>query len=134
MKDLLKKLDACESAIKWAGDKTWPEIYTTCERGDWLLWLFEKTDGDKILAAKAAVKCIEPVKDVLGHKVVQAYADYSKGRISFEELLKIDTLPNMIVFGAAVMAPLKTGIPRETYLKQAAEIVRSIIPIEKFNL
>ena len=40
MKVLLEKLNACDDAKKWASDKTWKEIYETCHRGDWLLWLF----------------------------------------------------------------------------------------------
>ena len=36
MKELLLKLDAREDARIWAADKTWPEIYNTCHRGDLL--------------------------------------------------------------------------------------------------
>ena len=43
MKELLIQLKACKEAKEWAGDKTWPEIYKTCHRGDWLLWLFFNT-------------------------------------------------------------------------------------------
>lgn len=38
--ELLNKLDACEDARLWAEGKTWEEIFNTCHRGDWLLWLF----------------------------------------------------------------------------------------------
>ena len=48
MKELLIELKACSEAREWAADKTWKEIYTTCHRGDWLLWLFKKTNPDDL--------------------------------------------------------------------------------------
>lgn len=44
MKQLLIKLNACQEAKEWASDKTWEEIYNTCHRGDWLLWLHQRTN------------------------------------------------------------------------------------------
>ena len=48
MKELLIKLDACQDARDWAQDKNWEEIYNTCHRGDWLLWLFKKTNPNDL--------------------------------------------------------------------------------------
>jgi hypothetical protein len=42
----LLELKACEEARIWAQGKTWKEIFETCHRGDWLLWLFKKTIPD----------------------------------------------------------------------------------------
>ena len=36
---LLKSLGACGEARTWAKGKDFAEVWTTCERGDWLLWL-----------------------------------------------------------------------------------------------
>ena len=47
MKELLLKLKACGPAIDWAGDKTIEEIWETCHRGDWMLWLARKLNIDK---------------------------------------------------------------------------------------
>jgi len=41
--NLLAELGACKSATLWAQGKTWQQIYDTCERADWLLWLFART-------------------------------------------------------------------------------------------
>jgi len=46
--DLLQSHRACSDAREWAQDKTWEEVHTTCHRGDWLLWLFKKTNPAKI--------------------------------------------------------------------------------------
>ena len=48
MKELLTKLKACKDAREWAENKTWEEVYSTCHRGDWLLWLFKKTNPDDL--------------------------------------------------------------------------------------
>ncbi len=43
--DLLANLDACGESRRWAEGKTLHEIWTTCERGDWLLWLAAQMEG-----------------------------------------------------------------------------------------
>ena len=49
--ELLRKLNACKGARDWAQGKTFEEVYTTCERGEWLNWLFARTnpEDDKLL-------------------------------------------------------------------------------------
>ena len=37
--DLLHELHACSELVRWAHGKDLHEVWTTCERGDWLLWL-----------------------------------------------------------------------------------------------
>ena len=43
-KDQLKKLEACNSAIKWVGNKTTKQAWDACENGSWMLWLISKTN------------------------------------------------------------------------------------------
>lgn len=35
----LQQHDACEEAIEWVGSQSLEEIWETCTRGDWLMWL-----------------------------------------------------------------------------------------------
>jgi hypothetical protein len=91
MKELLQKLHACKDAIEWAGDKTWEEIYNTCHRGDWLLWLFKRTNPDDLqLLILAKGHCANTVrhlmKDERSIKAVDAAIAYGEGKISREEL------------------------------------------------
>lgn len=44
-KALLEIIDACKDARQWAKGKTLHEVWTTCERGDWLLWLAGRMEG-----------------------------------------------------------------------------------------
>jgi len=91
MKELLQKLNACKDAIEWAGDKSWQEIYNTCHRGDWLLWLFKRTNPDDLkLLTLAKGHCANTVrhlmKDERSIKAVDAAIAYGEGKISREEL------------------------------------------------
>jgi len=90
-KKLLVELNACKDAIEWAGDKSWQEIYNTCHRGDWLLWLFKRTNPDDLqLLILAKGHCANTVrhlmKDERSIKAVDAAIAYGEGKISREEL------------------------------------------------
>jgi len=91
MKSLLEKLRACDEAVAWVGDKQWPEIYATCHRGDWLLWLFARTNPDNIRELTLAKgHCANTVrhlmKDERSTKAVDAAIAFGEGRITSEEL------------------------------------------------
>jgi len=91
MKELLMKLNACPEAMEWAGDKSWEEIYNTCHRGDWLLWLFKRTNPDDLqLLTLAKGHCANTVrhlmKDERSLKAVDAAIAFGEGKISREKL------------------------------------------------
>jgi len=68
-KETLIELDACEPAIIWAGDKDFKTVYETCERGDWLLWLYARTnkyDVKGLTLAKA--HCANTVRYLMNDK------------------------------------------------------------------
>ena len=35
----LRKYKACDEAVEWVADQSLEEIWETCVRGDWLMWL-----------------------------------------------------------------------------------------------
>ena len=91
MKELLIKLNACVEAQIWAEGKTWKEIYKTCHRGDWLLWLFKKTNPEdlrRLTLAKGycAKTAIHLMKDKRSIDAVKASIKFGKGLISESEL------------------------------------------------
>lgn len=45
MRDLLVRLGACREARVWAADKSLSEVWSSCERADWLLWLAGRMAG-----------------------------------------------------------------------------------------
>jgi len=91
MKDLLIKLNACQEAKDWVGNKTWEEAYETCPRGDWMLWLFSKTnpkDLQRLTLAKG--HCANTVrhlmKDERSINAVDAAISYGEGKSTIEVL------------------------------------------------
>jgi hypothetical protein len=94
MKELLKELNACREAVEWAGDKTWEEIYNTCHRGDWLLWLLKRTmeDNEVNLRLLTLVKghCANTVRHLMNDersvKAVDTAIRFGEGKATREEL------------------------------------------------
>jgi hypothetical protein len=91
MKDLLLKLNACTEAQEWAENKSWEEIYNTCHRGDWLLWLFKKTNpNDLQLLTLAKGHCANTVRHLMTAERSIAGVDtaiaFGEGKATIEEL------------------------------------------------
>jgi hypothetical protein len=55
------RLDACNQAREWAKGKSLAEVWKTCHRGDWMLWLAARY-GDVPLKTIVAIACdaVEP--------------------------------------------------------------------------
>ena len=90
MKELLLKLKACGPAIDWAGDKTIEEIWATCHRGDWMLWLARKLDIDKRVVTLAKGHCANTVRHLMKDERSIAAVDmaikYGEGNATDSEL------------------------------------------------
>src|SRR5579885_1642287 len=39
LQNRLKRLGACEEAVKWVADRDFAAAWTECQRADWMLWL-----------------------------------------------------------------------------------------------
>jgi hypothetical protein len=94
MKDLLLKLNACNDAKEWAENKSWEEIYNTCHRGDWLLWLFKKTNpNDLQLLTLAKGHCANTVRHLMKDKrsiiAVDTAIAFGEGKATKEELTTV---------------------------------------------
>ena len=136
MKNLLKKLDACEDARIWAADKSWEEVYNTCNRGDWLLWLFKKTNPDDLqLLTLAKGHCANTVrhlmKDERSIKAVDAAIAFGLGEITKEELHAAYAAATYAAYAADADADAASKKQKQ---QQTADIVRKYISIEKFNI
>jgi len=89
-KDLLTKLNACEKAVEWAGDKTIKEVVETCPRGEWLLWLAYKVDIDVKPLTLAKAHCANTVRHLMDNelsiKAVDIAIAFGEGKATKEEL------------------------------------------------
>ena len=64
MKETLKKNNASEEFIQWAGDKTVKQIWDTCERGDWMLELAKSLEFNEKLLKFSELACLTNILPV----------------------------------------------------------------------
>ena len=91
MDELLIELRACRAAKEWAQGKTFEEVYTTCERGDWLCWLFAKTNHEDVqlltlVKGYQANTVRHLMKDARSMKAVDIAIAFGEGKATREEL------------------------------------------------
>ena len=90
MEELLIKLNACDEAIEWAGDRTIEEIVKDCDRGDWLLWLAKKIGIELQPLTLAKGHCANTVRHLMKNersiKAVDMAIAFGEGRATMEEL------------------------------------------------
>lgn len=90
MKEKLIALSACNAGLIWAGDKSLYEIWVTCERGDWMLWLLRKLKCDLRLLAACKAACAEfarpHMNDARSIAALDAAHAFGRGELSEEGL------------------------------------------------
>ena len=148
---LLIELDACEEAREWAKGKTWEEVYTTCERADWLLWLFRLKGIDPenrlktLVAGHIANTVRHLMTDERSIKAVDAAIAYGEGKIGIDELEAAADAARAAAYAAAYAAARAVyaaadaayAAARAAYAaaqKQNADIFRNYLTIDKFEL
>jgi len=94
LKKFLKKHDACKDGFDFAKDLTLEQFLNTCERGDWILWLFARTNPDSLRELELAKgHCANTVrhlmKDNRSLRAVDTAIAFGEGRATKEEL-KVD--------------------------------------------
>lgn len=159
MKEILKELNACKEAVEWAGDKTWEEIYTTCHRGDWLLWLFKKTmeDNEANIRLLTLVKghCANTVRHLMNDersiKAVDTAIRFGEGKATREELDAAYAVDAYAAVAYAAANAASNAASNATYAasnadaasanaakkqnqKETADICRKYMPIEIWNI
>ena len=127
---LLEKLRACEEVRKWAEGKSWPEIYSTCERADWLLWLFVRVNPDSVRErVLAAGRCAETVKHLMTDnrsiRAVEAAIAFGLGEISRGDLSAWAAAAEEATSAAAAEAAAAAEPARAAAAEAAAECASS---------
>jgi hypothetical protein len=90
-KEKLKSLGACHEAIIWAGEKSIQEIWDTCHRGDWMLWLFIRTNPEQLkeltrAKAHCALTVRHLMKDQRSINACEVALKFADGLATREEL------------------------------------------------
>ena len=114
-KVLLQTLNACKDARQWAADKTLHEVWTACERGDWLLWLAGRMDGKpgwhtRQQIVLAACACAEtalqyvPVGEDRPRKAIETARAWTRGEASLEQARAAARAADAAAYAAAAYA------------------------------
>ncbi|HEY0701166.1 MAG TPA: hypothetical protein VGD60_00215 [Candidatus Acidoferrales bacterium] len=112
---LLRRLGACSEAVTWAKGKSLGEVWSTCERADWMLWLCGRmvgTDGwpTRQEVVLAACSCAETVlhhfekkypQDDRPRKAIEAARAWTSGNLDTESLYKARRAAYAAAYAAA---------------------------------
>ena len=149
MKEFLINLNACNDAKEWAEDKTWEEVYNTCHRGDWLLWLFKKTNPDDLqLITLAKGHCANTIRHLMTDERSIAGVDaaivFGEGKSTREELSGAAAAAYAAAYaaasdaaGAAAASAYAAGAGADAKNKNmelTADICRKYLPIDVWNV
>jgi hypothetical protein len=89
-KEYLKSVNACQTAIDWAGDKPVEQVVAECHRGDWLLWLAQKCGVELQPLTLAKGHCANTVRHLMtderSTRAVDVAIAFGEGRATREEL------------------------------------------------
>jgi nucleoid-associated protein YgaU len=91
LKEFLEKNQACKNGFDFAKDLTLEQFLKTCERGDWILWLFVRMNPDSLceltLAKGYCAKTVrELMKDQRSIKAVDVAIAFGEGKATRKEL------------------------------------------------
>ena len=140
----LVSLNACRDAREWAKRKSWKEIFDTCHRGDWLLWLYrmqEDFDLRKLTLAKG--HCANTVrhlmKDERSINAVDTAIKYGEGKCELDELNKADAAASAAsyaayAYAASSAASADAADARKENQQLTADICRQYLPFEIWNI
>jgi hypothetical protein len=91
LKIFLEKHDACLDGFEFAKDLTLEQFLETCERGDWILWLFARTNPESLSELTLAKgHCANTVRHLMTDKrsveAVEVAIAFGEGRATREKL------------------------------------------------
>jgi hypothetical protein len=136
LKTFLEKHNACLNGFEFAKDLTLEQFLETCERGDWILWLFARTNPEllrELTLAKA--HCANTVRHLMTDKrsveAVDVAIAFSEGRATREELRAASDAASAAATDAASAAAADAySDAKKQNQKQTADICRKFLPIE----
>ena len=139
LKTFLKKHNACSDSSEFAKDLTLEQFLATCERGDWILWLFARTNPESLRELTLAkAHCANTVRHLMTDErsveAVDVAIAFGEGRATREELnvVAADAVDAFETASAADAAFASAGAAatKKQNQKQTADICRKFLPIE----
>jgi hypothetical protein len=151
LKTFLEKRNACLNSFEFAKDLTLEQFLETCERGNWILWLFARTNPESLKELTLAkAHCANTVRHLMTDersvKAVDVAIAFGEGRATKEELNVVAHAAAHAAYSAAHAAysaaasVASAAALADIYVyaanakkqnqKQTADICRKFLPIE----
>ena len=138
LETFLEKHNACLDGFEFAKDLTLKQFLETCERGDWILWLFARTNPKSLRELTLAkAQCANTVRHLMTDKrsveAVDVAIAFGEGRATREELNAAAAAAYVAVadaYSAVADAAYVAAAARKQNQKQTADICRKFLPIE----
>jgi len=114
LEKFLKDNNACKDVYDFAKNLTLEQFLNTCDRGDWILWLFEKSNPEsskEITLAKA--HCANTVRHLMkdeSKKAVDVAIAFGNGKATREELNAAASAAFVAYAAAYVAAAAHTAV------------------------
>lgn len=91
LKKFLLSKDACSDRFEFAKDLTLKQFLDTCERGDWILWLFARTNPQDIrYITLATAHCVNTVRHFMADErsttAIDVAIRFGQGKATKQEL------------------------------------------------
>lgn len=103
--DWLRENEACDQSIIWVEEnnvQSLQEAWTSCERGDWLLWLAAELNVDKRKLAMCGALCahtvIQYMKDPRSRDAVRIVFLWGRGKATDEQLMAARDAARSVVY------------------------------------
>jgi len=125
LEEFLKKHNTCEDGFEFAKNLTLEQFLNTCERGDWILWLFKRINpNDKRARILVAAHCANTVrhlmKDDRSKQAVDVAIKYGDNQATDGELAAADDAAYAAADDAAYAAGTDTAAFAATTAAYAA--------------
>ena len=125
LKKFLEKYSACSDGYEFAKDLTLEQFLNTCNRGDWILWLFARTNkNDLAKLTEAKALCANTVrhlmKDERSSKAIDVALAFSRGEMTREELDAAAAAAAYAAYAAYAAAYAAYAAANATYAAAAA--------------
>jgi hypothetical protein len=141
--DFLMRHEACKDGYLFAKDLTLEQFFQTCERGDWILWLFCRTNPNSLRELTLAKgHCANTVRHLMTDKrnikEVDTAIAFGEGAVTREELdaaaqdgmrAAIDARSMITYLVAAISAAVTNYTPDATAAYAAKAAYYAVLPI-----
>lgn len=133
----LKELNACANVVAYCKDfPSLESAWSTCERGDWMLWYAEKTSGkagssSRLKVVAAAAECAEIALPLFDKKSVRTCIETTLAYIN--GVATYTAYAAACANASAACADAALESKRKETLKQCADIMRRHYPTPPTN-